>query len=487
MWDAINVLATEGRLRNLEFIASRDLERFGIVMPDLTLPNLNKLVLHGVRRMTKQLVSRFVNMLLASPHLRILGLSGDGIEYDDDDGELFFQEMCRLYGSRREDKNGPLLQLEELELGNGFQLTESARSQFLQLPPPNGLAIETDNYLSRLTDLKYLRKVRLDNAAKRDELDDRPWLGHVDESDYCIRDDLDPYCNESLHFTHYNDSEILYLAVNLEHISFGYISFTLIELITCLRFGSMVPKLDSLQIGRYSSIQPPRLLWPEPQGPDERRPNSAAEALHMTGYHWRHFDFSDLSVDPNAVLEFIERCSVLESLTCGFSEAMLMRFKSSILPGMQHLHTLMITPYYQSRPFSRPVTRIPPELDIKLNTGKINSAGDVCYGELDPPDWKRFDWAKREKEEEEESQRAIASEIFDISWAAWENREGEDQGTRLKFVGLGYRVYTRMWRGFEKSRSGWTTVRLPHERAMEFNAVKTMSFSEDKWAVANRE
>jgi hypothetical protein len=467
VWENINALAGEGELRNLEIIASWDLKRNGIIIPKLTLPNLSKLVIHGIRRISKRHIPRFVNMLLASPHLGTLGLSGDGVEYEDDDDVRFMEEMCIVYAGRRGETQPWLLQLEELVLGNGFQLSLSSYGGNI-------------SYLSYMTNLECLRRVRLDNAGKRNELDSRPWLGYDNE-----QDDIPLSSHEFPHFTQFNDLRLLHPAINLEHISIGYLTLTLIELIDTLRSKNASSRLDSLQIGRYSSIQPPPLALLGAQ--IDGIPPSLGYVLHQTGHHWRTFDFSDLSLDPNTVLDFIECCSLLESLTCGISNTMLTRFKRSILPGMKHLHTLMITPYYQHQPFAHPVTRIPPEMDIKIDSGKIHSPSDIVYAEPDLPDWKRFDWAKQEKEEEEESQQAIAAELLDISWTAWGNRKDGDRGTKLKFVGLGYRVYTRLWCGFEKSESGWTTVRLPHEKAMEFNSVRTMAFSEDKWAMANRD
>ena len=90
-------------------------------------------------------LQHFVNFLLAlSPHLRVLGLSGAGIEYEDDDDMRFLEAICSLYESRRGEADLPLLQLEELELGNGFQLGEC--SSAFRGP-----------YLGQLTDLGCLR------------------------------------------------------------------------------------------------------------------------------------------------------------------------------------------------------------------------------------------------------------------------------------------------------------------------------------------
>jgi hypothetical protein len=61
---------------------------------------------------------------------------------------------------------------------------------------------------------------------------------------------------------------------------------------------------------------------------------------------------------------------------------------------MKHLHTLMITRYCRHQPSAHPVTKVPPEMDIKIDSGKIHSPSDIVYAEPDLPDWKRFDWAK---------------------------------------------------------------------------------------------
>jgi hypothetical protein len=143
-------------------------------------------------------------------------------------------------------------------------------------------------------------------------------------------------------------------------------------------------------------------LWPGVNLIDGRRP-STGEALHMTGYHWRFFDFSDITVNADSVLDFIEKCILLESVTCGFSDLMHARFKSSILPSMKHLHTLVVAPYYENRLGDFSITRIPREMDIKPNAGRMPNAWDSFYEEPEIPDWKRFDWARQEKEEEDES------------------------------------------------------------------------------------
>jgi hypothetical protein len=173
IWDVIHKLAARGKLRNLVIIASFDFNSHGVRNPRYCkLSNFRKLVFHGMIRFNKEIyLQSFVDMLLASPHLRVLGLSGDGIEYEDDDGDRVLEVMCDMYAAKRTESGIPLLQLEELELGNGFQLNESS----FALRP---------SYLGRMTGLECLRRVGLDNEAKWIDFEARPGLGYIREREF---------------------------------------------------------------------------------------------------------------------------------------------------------------------------------------------------------------------------------------------------------------------------------------------------------------
>jgi hypothetical protein len=46
---------------------------------------------------------------------------------------------------------------------------------------------------------------------------------------------------------------------------------------------------------------------------------------------------------------------------------------------------------------------------------------------------------------EEDERKEFAEELFRISWEAWERRDEGEKGNKLRYVGLGYRVYTYMF------------------------------------------
>lgn len=320
--------------------------------------NLRILKLTGMTRLDSQSVDTLVDTLLTCPLLRSLHLSCNGVRYASDADfrrVRFLKRICDLYAQKIAETGGSLLPLEDLELGLGFQLDN----------PSNVQSSPLNFYLGGMIDLDRLRGLKIDNVFKESNIDLDRGLKYENETESLQFDDLVNLIDlstepESPLCTHYNSSYIVQPALDLEHISFTNFSFALACIIHHIQFTNPSPNLISLQIGGYNCAQPPALTWPGRNrlfSSSHGNHPSPGQVLHKTGYHWHHFDCSDHSVDPDELLEFIRGCSLLRSLACGFSEEMLGHFKVHILPNMVHLHTLMITPYYNDKT-SFPVTKI---------------------------------------------------------------------------------------------------------------------------------
>ncbi|KAF4624874.1 hypothetical protein G7Y89_g13294 [Cudoniella acicularis] len=404
---------------------------------------LNKIVLHGLKgfenRSSQKRIRALVGMLLRSPRLQTFGLSlclQYSVPSPYNPGTIGYLEgLCIEFEKQRAKTSAPVLKLVNLELGFGF------------LPHAPQIKPINSNHLSLLTDLASLRSLKLLNAVRLGPMSSTitSWAtgkgsGKGSKQQILI-------------------STSFLSAINLERISFTYHHHSLIEFIQQFHAENPSSKLESLKIGNYRGVQIPAFNWPE-MHPNYKEKGSRpiVEALDLLGNHWKSLDFSDITLMSAFSFSFIKGCNMLEELTCGFTESALEIFKQTVLPEMKHLHTLMITPYH-TRVEGIPVTRIP----INLGIGRLRGVPGSSIGQLTP--MTMVDSQKLEVDEEEESQLTIASSIFDSSWKAWNSRDIGDQGVKLRYVGLGYRVYTRMW-----NMTSLRTIRLPRDEEMQFES-----------------
>jgi hypothetical protein len=143
-------------------------------------------------------------------------------------------------------------------------------------------------------------------------------------------------------------------------------------------------------------------------------------------HNWRSFSWKEsyfksnevsFKYDDNYFKALISRCDKIEELRCPLIHSAVDSFKTSVLPNLKCLYTLMVSvgPFVDSKP---------------QNKNVIEQRG-----------WPSLQNIKIEEDERKE----FAEELFRISWEAWERRDEGEKGNKLRYVGLGYRVYTYMF------------------------------------------
>lgn len=459
-------------MRDLVLAGSRRTRPFDL--PLTGFQNLDKLVLNGVRakHSADEWINDIVSVLFRSPGLQSLGLSLGGRQSDlaqfiwlgpyERSGCLV--EICQRYHAERENRKAPLLSLTELELGNGF------------LPPPTDPSVQAQDaqseYLSLLTDLSALRTLKIKNFAR-----------HRWDSENTGSNERDNFSAATLHF----HAPLLYRAENLNNLSATKVTSDVIRLISHIRTSNSSSNLSSVKFGG---------TCPSPDLMQEVWAGSEAEflvhSMHSTGFHWRSLDISDVHTNSSNLINYLKRCKSLEELTCRLSERRLELFKQKVLPRLENLHTLMIgniqTDNLVDHIFPNPIPRITNvglelNADPKATTSKslFKSFTSLSLKSGSQKEWKEELRLREEEARGEKIRQEIALDLLKVSWKAWERRKEEERGTKLKYVGLGYRVYTYMLPGLgEKGKQDrWKVVKLSHDDAMEFGVVRELMLLED--------
>jgi len=149
-------------LKNVILGHSDSLEGFVMEIPPFK--NLRKLDLYGLEREDFDGgVDDIAKVLLASPQLSFLGLS---LRLEDDLTNILLREIINYYPLKRKKLGVPLLRLSELRLGIGFLPVE-----------PRWISVEED-YLTGLTDLSALTKLRQENWYAGSEQNMQYWEIH---------------------------------------------------------------------------------------------------------------------------------------------------------------------------------------------------------------------------------------------------------------------------------------------------------------------
>jgi hypothetical protein len=385
-------------LRELVLVAS-DLEEFDDHLPRFR--NLRKLTLWGLWRTDHEhRHDDIIEILIASPNLQHLGLSNGS--FNDDDAPAF-QNLCVEFDTRRKQLNCPLLRLTELELGVAYQPEES-------WSPSNG----NGSYLSKLTDLTYLKSLVLYDRYRSSQIDNGLVKIHL---------------------------PLFYPATNISHISAFPMTADALDLIT------YVCKANPLAMSSCSTYD----AW---EGAAEDPYNSDYGSfifppIFQTNYHWRSFSCTRKLFQKNGDYwkDLISRWNQLEELGCPLDLSVVDLFKTSILPNLKCLRTLMIDrgPFPDPEPSIENITEEERETEI--------------HGE--------------------DERKLFAEELFRISWEAWEIRDEQQKGNKLQYLGLGYRVYTYMFPAPGELGDTPRVVRLSLDEARTFEVIERSYWSKD--------
>ncbi|CZS98115.1 uncharacterized protein RAG0_06959 [Rhynchosporium agropyri] len=143
--DALGLVVKRGRLRHLVILASRQ-AGFPVLKAPFT--NLHTLSLHHIPRKDPMGRDGLSNVLIASPHMKHLGLSNRDFKST----ELY--QISQGYSSKRDKSNLHLLKLETLDLGAGYQPSAIK----------DNISQRYSDYLATLTDLECLASLQLRNC-----------------------------------------------------------------------------------------------------------------------------------------------------------------------------------------------------------------------------------------------------------------------------------------------------------------------------------
>ena len=332
-----------------------------------------------------------------------------------------------LYSKRRMNCNIPLLKVEELDLGTGYQ-------------PRNVPDLGVDpHYLSQLTDLECLLSLRLRN--------------HVS-------------CDEPRQKVHV---PLLHGAVRLRSIEVEILSRDIEQL---LRY------LCHANPGGLTSLSFIGLNYPRDSSDTTAVPKDMASIIRpalTSGHSWWHLSFTETSTTPgnHYMQDFIRHCTDLQYLACPMNNTNLELFKT-YLPNMMRLHTLIITK--GNFPDHVPTTvNVSAELDAR-DEAKLK--GDAVFQPfLAHPEISRVSTdgqiqAKdRARERGEKIRKSIAEDLFKLSRAIYWARTGRYKGEPLKYVGLGYRVYRWVLPGPGEADGARRVEQLSLDEAMTFKEV----------------
>jgi hypothetical protein len=379
-------------LRELALVAS-EYEEFDDHLPRFS--NLRKLTLHGITRTDHDhRHDDIIEILIASPNLHHLRLSNGSFDYDNDVGSL--HNLCVKFDARRKQLNYPLLRLAELELGVGYQ------------PEKSWLPSDVDgSYLSKLTDLTCLKSLVLYDRYRNSEIDTGLIRIHL---------------------------PLFYSATNISHISASPMSADALDLITYVRTA------NPLAMSSCSTADAWEGTAVEPYNRDYG--SFIFPPIFKINHHWRSFSCTQkfFKEYDNYSEDLVSCWDQLEELGCPIDRSVVDLFKTSILPNLKCLRTLMIP----IGPFPDPEPRIEDITEQERET-EMNGSDE---------------------------RKLFAEELFRISWEAWERRDEGKRGNKLQYLGLGYRVYTYMFPGPGELGDTPRVVRLSLDEARTFELIE---------------
>lgn len=416
---ALDTLAKRGKLRHLMLVASRS-EQFPTLKTVFT--NLRTLSLHCLSRTDAQRHADIADILIASPHLRHLGLSNSPREYR---SPMDLHMIILEYSDRRMERNIPLLKIEELDLGTGFLPTDVRE-------------LYTDkhlDYLPQLTDLRHLTSLQLRNRAY-----------HEDEHVYVY-------------------VPLLHGAVNLKHIEVQVLSVDIKYLLEYL---------CNVSPGGLTSLAFVGLNYPYNTLLKEIA--SIISPAPLLGHSWWNLSFTETSVmEGNHYLkDFVAHFPDLQYLACPMNTANFELFKT-YMPRWKRLHTLIITK--GNFPDHVPTTvNVSAQLDAR---DKAKEVGETKWQPFSAhPEISRVSEDGREqakdraRERGEKIRKGIAEDLFKLSRSIWLSRPGRYKGEPLKYVGLGYRVYRWVLPGPGEADGERRVEQLSLDEARTFKEVE---------------
>ncbi|KAL2065897.1 hypothetical protein VTL71DRAFT_3567 [Oculimacula yallundae] len=420
--DALDIVVQRGKLRHLTIVAS-DQTEFPLLKARFT--NLHTLSLHHIPRNDPDGRHGLVHILLASPHLKHLGLSNRDFKGT----ELY--KLAQEYSSERFALKLELLKLETLDLGVGYQPTDMT-SKVLK---------EDSDYLSQLTDLEYLTSLQLRNCTVRG---------------------YERHTNQDVHVP------LFHAAVNLKSIEVETLSKDIDKLLQYL---------CRVNPGGLKSLAFVGINYPFEDGIDSFSHDirSLISPAPILGHSWWTLSFTESSTQEgnHYMKDFIMNCPDLHYLACPMNTANLKLFKT-YMPKLMHLHTLIIT----KGDFP---DHVPTTVNVAAQLDARDKERETEEGVWQPfsahPEITRVGEDGREqaknraRDRGEKIRKGIAEDLFKLSREIFLNRPGTCKGEPLKYVGLGYRVYRWVLPGPGETYGERRVEQLSFDEAMTFKEV----------------
>jgi hypothetical protein len=403
----------------------------GHYMKIISLPhfrNLRRLVLYPVEDFRSgmngcgELLDRLADVLVSSPRLESLTLICEQYNYMRIHG---INKLARRYALKIKESGACRLQLKELELGPEFiPCPQEYRPP--SMVPERGYDA---NPISQLTDLSYLRRLTLRTEAL-----------------------LYPQYKEVRSYR--LDQTCFYPAINLEHLSVATNHSAVNELVGHL-CGLDEVKLTSFQDEQFQSIL--RRLATAKYYP-------WASAPYSTFHHWETLDLGEIFIigdtkeSQKRLLNSLLQCVHLKTLTISLPGSILEYFRKSVLPRMKSLENLFIP----SGPFDKGIPFVARNTTSELDRVNCNVATEK-YLE------KRRQKLEEQHRTNEEARRVVARALFESG------KPNQHRTTRLKYIGLGYRVYTGLFtRTSHGGKDSWQLFELSLDEAKTFEPIREM-------------
>ncbi|KAM3086352.1 hypothetical protein ACMFMF_000302 [Clarireedia jacksonii] len=347
-------------------------------------------------------------------------------------GRHGINKLARSYSLKRKTSRALRLHLKELELGPEF-IPHPRRLLPAYMVPELGYH---GNPISQLTMLCCLKRLTLKTEiVSLYELKARVWSYK-----------LDPVC--------------FFPAENLEHISIDTGYWGVHELIKHLCDQEQV-KLVSFQDRQF------RNCMRSPASPKYNPWTMDPQNIYR---HWETLDLGDIFIKGDAresqqeVLNKLLQCVHLKNLTISLPGKMLQYFIENILPQMTRLETLFIP----SGPFDKGVPFVARNL--------VQTENSLWVKEGDPrqeEDMNRRKWRLEKKHQDNQQiRREIAQALFN-SGRPNSHHTGTTMKSRLKYLGLGYRVYTELYAGTsDDGKDRWELFELSPDEAKTFEPIR---------------
>jgi hypothetical protein len=401
--------------------------------------NLRKLVLDPVERFsagsrTRVVVDRIAEVLLASPRLESLTLT---CETYDTLGVHAIHLLANLYGAKIKGSNASRLQLKELELGPEF-IPCPPSCHRLYLTPEAGYH---GNPIIQLTDLDYLQKLTLRTEVLSYIGSQPTWRS------YCL------------------DETCFYPAINLEHLSIDT------RQLAATGLADYLCRLDKVKLVSFQDKQ----FLNYTRGPASSKVDPWKYAPYTKFHHWETLDLGDIFVDGDTkesqemLLSALTQCAHLKTLTISLPESILEYFREKVLPQMESLENLFITsgPFDQGIPF------------VERN---IIQQADCVSAKVDADKYIK-EWREGHEERHrnnKKTRRSFALAMFE-SGRPNANSTETARKTRLKYLGLGYRVYTELYPSTsEDGRTRWKLYELSLDDAKTFEPIRQLLKGTDR-------